>query len=160
MNTLIAYATKHGATRDYAETLAKELPGAITLRDLRKDPNLDLTPFDTVVLGTAIYGGQAPKELREFATRNLEALKQRRLGLFICCWFVDQAERELQAAFPAELLSVAADTEALGGRIDLAKLSLFERLISKVVGVKENCSRYSEDSCRSFAQALKKGIAD
>ncbi|MGE5623740.1 MAG: flavodoxin domain-containing protein [Methanocella sp.] len=158
MKTLVAYATNHGATKDYAEALARELPGEVTLVDLKAKPDCDLAPFDTVVLGAAIYAGQAPKALREFCARNLEALKQKRLGLFICCWFVDQAEKELQAAFPAELLGTAVAKEAFGGRIDLARLTFFERLISKVVGVKESCSRYSEDAARSFAQALKRGL--
>ena len=37
MQILIAYSTKRGATREYAEGLARELSGQVTLVDLRTD---------------------------------------------------------------------------------------------------------------------------
>ncbi|MDI6871414.1 MAG: flavodoxin domain-containing protein [Bacillota bacterium] len=155
MRTLIAYSTEHGATRDYAEALARELSGEVVLVNLRENPSPDASSFGQVVIGSAIYAGQAQKEVRDFCARNLDALRPKRLGLFICCWFQDQAERQLQAAFPPELLDSAVIKSALGGRINLGELSFFERLAAKVVGVKGNASRYSEESARRFAQALK-----
>jgi menaquinone-dependent protoporphyrinogen oxidase len=160
MRTLIAYSTKHGATRRYAEVLAKELPGPVTLVDLAKDPGVDVSPFEQVVVGGAVYAGQVRRELKEFCARNLEVLKQKRLGLFIACWFQEQAERQLEAAYPPELLGSAVAKEALGGEINLPELTFFERLMSKVVGVKESCSRYSEESAREFARALRGGAAE
>jgi menaquinone-dependent protoporphyrinogen IX oxidase len=44
MNTLIVYASKHGATRTYAEKLAELLPDQVTVVDLKQNPGVDLTP--------------------------------------------------------------------------------------------------------------------
>lgn len=157
MRTLIAYATKHGATQEYAESLAQELSGQVTLLDLRKDVSFDLASFEQVVIGGAIYYGQVQKELRDFCARNLEALRQKRLGLFTCGWFYDQQpEQRLQAAFPRELLDVAVVKESLGGKMNPAKLNFFERLITKMVaGSTAPGSRYSQEAIQRFAQPLK-----
>ncbi|MFZ5924084.1 MAG: flavodoxin domain-containing protein [Bacillota bacterium] len=158
MQTLIAYSTRHGATREYAEGLARELPGQVTLVDLRENPGFDVSPFEQVVIGGAIYAGKVQKEVRDFCARNLDALRQKRLGLFICCWFQgQQAEQQLQGAFPRELLDSAVVKESLGGKVNPAELNFLERLITRAVaGVKESCSRYSEEAVRRFAQALKR----
>jgi menaquinone-dependent protoporphyrinogen oxidase len=160
VKTLIAYATKHGATRQYAEQLAGQLPGETTLVDLKKDPGVDVSVFDTVIVGGAVYFGQVQKEVRDFCVRNLALLRNKRLGLFICCLFDgQQAERQLQTAFPGELLEAALVKDAFGGRVNPAELTFAERLVTRVVargtGMPEKCSRYSEDAIRRFARVLK-----
>ncbi|HEY3314540.1 MAG TPA: flavodoxin domain-containing protein [Bacillota bacterium] len=72
MKTVVVYSTKHGATRRYAETLARELPGEVTLVNLRENPNVDLSPYEQVVIGACIYVGQVRKEVKDFCARNLE----------------------------------------------------------------------------------------
>lgn len=157
MRTLIAFSTRHGATRKNAEALARELSDSATIVDLRKEPGIDVTPFDTVVVGTAIYAGQAQKEVGEFCARNRDALGARKLGLFICCWSDgEQAQQALQAAFPGELLESARVKGALGGEMNLTDMSFFERLIVRmIVKVKENASRFSQEAVEKFASQLK-----
>lgn len=156
MRTLIVYSTKHGATRKYAEALARELPGEVTLVDLRKDPGCDVSLYETVVIGGAIYYGQVQKELREFCLRHLEALRQKRLGLFTCCLLEgERDEQQLQGAFPGELRDAALARKAFGGVLDLTGLSFVERLITRVVGLKESVTHYSKEAARQFAQALQ-----
>jgi menaquinone-dependent protoporphyrinogen oxidase len=158
MNTLIAYASKHGATKAYAGKLAELLPGQVTLVDLKQNPGLDLTPFDQVVIGSAIYAGTAQKEVRAFCAQNLEQLKRKRLGLFICCLFDGpQGEQQLQQAFPAELRTSALALQRLSGNIDMAGLNFLERQMSRLVGVKASTFGYSEAAVRTFAAGLAAG---
>lgn len=160
MKTLIAYASKHGATRQYAELLAGQLPGETKLVDLKKDPGVDVSLFDTVIVGGAVYFGQVQKEVREFCAHNLAILRNMRLGLFICCLFDGQeAAKQLQAAFPAELLDTALVKDASGGRLDVAQLSFSERLVTRMVvrstGIGQgNASTFSE-TVRRFAERLQ-----
>lgn len=157
MNTLIAYSTKHGATRKNAEALAKELPGPVTLVNLKSEPEIDISPFDTVIIGAGVYAGQAGKEVGGFCARNLEALKAKRLGLFICCWSEgEQAQQQLQSVFPGELLESAVVRDVLGGELNLTDMNLLERLIVRMI-VKEtkNASHFSQEAVRRFARPLK-----
>lgn len=156
MRTLIAYSTRHGATRKYAEDLSREIPGEVTLVDLRVDPDCDISPFETVVIGGAVYFGQVQQAVRAFCGKNLAALQRKRLGLFICCWYQGQkAERQLEGAFPGELLKEALVKDFFGGELNLAGMNFVERLITRVIGVSENVSHYSEDAIRRFASSLK-----
>lgn len=156
MNTLIAYSSRHGTTREYAESVARRLSGPVTLVDLRAQPDVDPAPFDRVVVGGCIYVGQVQKEVTEFCSRNLAALKQKRLGLFICCMFEAEAPKQLLGAYPRELLESAAVKAALLGRLDFPRLTFLERLATKMVAkIKESKSLYSEEAARSFAAALE-----
>ena len=157
MQTLIAYTTRHGTTLRYCLALARELAGEVTLVDLRDEPAIDISLFDTVILGGAVYAGRVAKELREFCSANKEALAQKRLGFFVCGWHEGEAAQEqLEAAFPHELLSIAAARACFGGEMNLAEMSLFERLIVKMVAkVQGNASRYSDEAVREFARALR-----
>lgn len=159
MPTLIAYAGKHGSTAKYAADLAKMLPGQVKMVDLRKAPDVDLSQYDTVVLGSAIYAGQIQKELRDFSARNLAALLPKKLGLYICCWFAgEQAQKQLQAGFPAELLEAAIVKACFGGEMNLAEMNLAERLAVKLVAkVRESESHYSLAAVQEFAQILCSG---
>lgn len=161
MNTLIAYSTKHGATRRYAEELAGRLNGPVTVVDLRKEPGVDVSPFEQVVIGSCIYAGRVPKEAHDFCTRNLDALRQKRLGLFACGWQEGEgAKQQLWAAFPAELLSSAAVADSLGGDMNLEAMNFLERFAARVIAkVKESASHYSEELVSRFAESLEQASA-
>jgi menaquinone-dependent protoporphyrinogen oxidase len=82
-----------------------------------------------------------------------------RLGLFICCLYDGvEAQKELETAFPAELLDSAVVKAHLGGKVDPGELNFLERLATRVVAkVKEKFDQYSEADVRGFARALQAG---
>lgn len=156
MRTLIAYWTRHGTTLRYAEALARALPEEVTLADLRREPAIDISPFGTVIVGGAVYFGHVGAALREFCLANIEELKQKRLGLFICCGQEgDVAQRQLHTAYPLELLDAARAKAAFGGELDLATMNYIERLIVRLVAkMGKSASHYDEDAASKFAQAF------
>lgn len=157
MKTLIAYSSKHGATRRYAEELARRLNGTVTIVDLGKNAVNVIADFDQVVIGSPIYAGQISKEVRDFCALNLQALQQKRLGLFACGWQEgESARQQLQGAFPAELFGCAAAADSFGGDMNLEAMNFLERLAAKVIAkVKESASHYSEESVTRFAKSLE-----
>ena len=83
MDVLVAYATKHGATRGIAERIAGVLGERgchVTLRDV--DSAGDLSGYDAFVVGSAVYLGQWRKEALEFVRRNRLTLSDRPTWLF------------------------------------------------------------------------------
>ncbi len=130
MRTLIAYATKHGGTKQCAERLARLLPGAEPL-EITKATRLDLAPYDAVILGTPIYMGRPRKAMRTFCKRHQSALLEKRLGLFLCC-IQDQENlvgEQLAVAYPAPLRERAVAKGALGGVVAYDTLGRFEKYI-------------------------------
>jgi menaquinone-dependent protoporphyrinogen oxidase len=133
MNAIIIYGTKHGSTKKCAEMLSERLTGKVDLCNIKEDKSPNLSQYDKVILGGAVYAGTIPKELREFCTKNLNALKEKKLGLYICCMNDKEVEKQLNSVFPQELLSSAVVKKGLGGEFKFKEMNFFERLITKVV---------------------------
>lgn len=80
---LVAYATKHGSTREVAEAVAARLGGygiATYVRPAGEVASLD--GYAGVVLGSAIYMGRLHSDARRFLRRHRSGLAVRRLGVF------------------------------------------------------------------------------
>ncbi|MGI6083665.1 MAG: flavodoxin domain-containing protein [Limnochordia bacterium] len=157
MRTLIAYTTRHGTTLRYAEAMGRALSGEVVLADLRQEPAIDISSFDTVVVGGAVYYGNVSPALKEFCLSNIEELKRKNLGLFICCCQDGEpAQQQMRAAYPLELLDAAKVKAILAGEIDMNKMNFIERLIVKLVakGTPVN-SGFDEEAATDFAHMLQ-----
>ena len=83
MKILIAYASKHGSTREVANAIAAELEPTgheIVVRpaDAERDPGA----YDAVVLGAPLYMGHWHKDARSFIRRHCKALERVPVAIF------------------------------------------------------------------------------
>ncbi|MEU9859840.1 flavodoxin domain-containing protein [Streptomyces sp. NPDC047971] len=116
MNTqrvLVAYGSKSGATAGIAEQIGQ------TLRDdgfdavvLPADTVTDVSGYDAVVLGGALYAGHWNGKARRCARRNAEQLRHRPLWLFSSGPVDDSAEERDIPPVPG----VARRMKKLGAR--------------------------------------------
>jgi menaquinone-dependent protoporphyrinogen oxidase len=80
---LVAYASKHGSTREVAERVAEVMRGAGLDVDVMAAADVGLLRgYDTVVLGGALYTGRLHKDARRFLARHREALSVRSVAVF------------------------------------------------------------------------------
>jgi len=80
---LVAYASKMGSTAEIAESIAATLRAAgldATAQSVRVVT--DLTAFDAVILGSALYAAHWQRDANRFVTRHLAALQDRPVWLF------------------------------------------------------------------------------
>lgn len=156
MNTLIAYASKNGCTQSCAEKLAKRLEGKVELHDLKSGKAVNLSDYDKVIVGGSVYVGKVQKEASDFCTQNMEALKNKKLGLFICGMQSEEnLAMELNAAYPQELMANAVARECFGGEFIMKKLGFMEKAIVKVVAkTNQDTSNIREDIIEGFAKAM------
>ena len=156
MSTLIAYATKYGFTKTCAEILAKNLDEKADICDLA-DGLPNLLGYDKVIIGGSIYAGKIRKPAMRFCSDNLDILKDKKLGLFICgIADGDDARKQLESAFPKELLAVAVAKESFGGECNYDKMNFMERFIlKKITGSNVSQSRIAEDNITRFANQMK-----
>jgi len=133
MKTLIAYATKHGTTEKCALMLTGKLKGTVETCNLMKNAAPNPAEYDRIIIGGSIYAGRIQKEVTEFCSRNLEELKNKELGLFICCMFIDKGEEQLNNSFPRELLDIASVKESFGGEMRYSSMSFLEKSLTRMV---------------------------
>ncbi len=156
MGTLIVYSTKYGCTEDCAKKLSEKLNDGAVLCNLKKDKAPELSKYDKVVIGGSMYVGSIQKEVSEFCKNNLESLKNKKLGLYICAMQKDDViESELKSAFPEELGARAASKECFGGEFIFSKMNFLDKLIVKKVSkIDKDTSTISVDKIDKFAAAM------
>ncbi len=86
---LVLFASRHGATREIAAALARQLPmtdaaaqGALSVHLAPVQQHPDPAAFDAVVLGSAVYGGRWLTPAVSYAEATAEALGRRPTWLF------------------------------------------------------------------------------
>lgn len=154
MNTVIAYSSKHGTTAEIARLIAARINGKSHLCDLASGPP-DLSAFSTVVLGTAIYVGQARPEMKSFC--RTENLSGKRLGLFVCGMEKDSNKQseELSGAFPKNLQEQAVVRAFLPGRFRFATMSMTERfIIRRIAKTGHDVDAIDPDAITAFTTQL------
>jgi menaquinone-dependent protoporphyrinogen oxidase len=134
MKTAIIYTSKHGTTAKVAQMIAKRLTDN-QLIDLKKNKHPNICSFEGIILGTSIYASASSKTMRCFCKENIEALKQKRLALFVCGMEPDSAkqQQELANAYPQELYEYAVSKCFAGGEFLFEKMNFFERAIIKCI---------------------------
>ena len=80
---LVTYASKYGATEEIAQKIGEVLTGAGLLTDVMPVKQVsDLSGYDAVILGSAVYIGQWRKEAVKFLKANEITLTERPVWLF------------------------------------------------------------------------------
>lgn len=82
-NVLVTYASKYGATKEIAQKIGDVLRQAGFQVDVFPvDGTLDITPYEAIVLGSAIYIGKWQNEAVEFIRANEKILAKRPVWIF------------------------------------------------------------------------------
>ena len=80
---LVTYASKYGATKEIAEKIGEALNDAGVTTDVLPVKQVsDLSRYQAVILGSAVYIGQWRKEAVKFLEANQNALAERGVWLF------------------------------------------------------------------------------
>jgi menaquinone-dependent protoporphyrinogen oxidase len=141
MTILVAYASRHGATRGIAEGIARTLERSgleVTLRAVEESGSVD--EYDAFIIGSAAYINHWLKEATRFVQRHRSLLASRPVWLFssgpVGTETVDAQGREvLQASEPREFAEFAAEIHPRDQRVffgaydpDAEPVGLMERL--------------------------------
>ncbi len=136
---LIAYASKCGSTGEVAQAIGQSLcaqGAAVEVRPVKGVTSLD--GYSAVILGSAIRMGRWLPEALDFLKRNQARLSQMPTAFFtVHMQNVDDspASQAARAAYVAPVHELVTPTvEAFfAGKIDLARLSLVDRLLSQAM---------------------------
>jgi menaquinone-dependent protoporphyrinogen oxidase len=83
MPVLVAYASKHSSTEEIAQRIAEAMREAGRAADARLASEVDdLSGYDAVVLGSAVYAKRWQRDARSFARRHARELQDMPVWLF------------------------------------------------------------------------------
>lgn len=143
MTVLVAYASKHGATREIADRIAATLTAAGQPADARSTDNVsDLAGYDAFVIGAAAYYGHWLKPATEFIRAHKALLAAWPVWLFssgpLGTKTADAQDPDVQeAALPKEFSELRDAIQPRGDRVffgalDQDNLTLSERTIRRM----------------------------
>lgn len=157
MKTAILYASSHGTTEKVARKIAQMLDNENTvIINLKRSPKIDVSDFETIILGGSIHAGAIQGAIKSFYKKNMVTLLQKRLGLFICAMNTKDYDVEFENAYPELLRNQAVSKQVVGGEFLVEKMNFFERfVVKKITGVKESVSKIDDAAVSQFVKELK-----
>jgi menaquinone-dependent protoporphyrinogen oxidase len=136
--TLIAYASKYGSTKEIAERIAKVLQQQGIRATVHAASEVgNLAPYDAVVIGSALYGGNWLPQARDFIERFSDELASKEVWVFssgpathddpvnlLGGWHIPESLKDtLNSIRPQSIV-------LFSGKIDVTKLSTEDYLVS------------------------------
>ena len=157
-NTIIIYQSRSGTTEKAAKLLAEKLgtdPLILNLKN-KKAPSLD--GYQKIIIGGSIRASMIQSGIKKFIEKNIEILKTRELGLFLCCMEEGETgQKQFDDSYPEDLRLMAKATGLLGGEFDFDKLNFLEKgIIKKVAKVTESVSNMKYQAIEDFAADMNK----
>jgi menaquinone-dependent protoporphyrinogen oxidase len=163
MRVLITAATRHDATREIAEAIGAGLAERGIDTETRPiDEVTDLSVYDAVVLGSAVYMGRWIKSARRFAEHNATTLAAMPVWLF-SSGPLGQPDHLTPEGDPGDIAEMTSLRGAVGhrvfaGRLRRGGLGLVERAAIKAVHAPEGDYR-DWDAIDAFADEIAAHLA-
>ena len=117
MPVLIVYGTKTGTSEKCAKYIADRLNEPVTLVNARDGIKIDLSPYNTVIIGGSVRMGHITAAVSKFVEEEEGELLTKRVALFLCCGFSDKEniDRQMEINYTPALKSHAIAYNALAG---------------------------------------------
>ncbi len=134
MKVLIAYASKHGTTKNCAEILKEKLSMAVDvdLVNFKNDNLPSPDEYDVIVLGSSVRMGSIHRNMKKYIKHHMEKLMAKNCAIFLCCGFPDEFEEYLSRALPKGF-TPSYGSYCFGGELKPQKVKGIERLIVKYI---------------------------
>ena len=134
MRTLLAFASKYGATKQYVKPLANMLDETVDIIDLKDEPVVDMSLYDKIVVFTPVYAGDAPKYVKKFGKKYSAQLMEKPFGICFCCMTEIQSQILGYAynTFGRPMVDKCVEVASIGGVFQYDKMSMIEKQMLKV----------------------------
>ena len=158
MKVLIVFTGKYGSSGMYANRLAEEFGDGSQAVDVKQAKKLDLDQWEAVIVGGGIYMGKTPRGLKSFLKKHLNALKNKQIGLFVCCASKaedSQITEYFEKNFPSELIEKAAFKRVFpGGQVMNEKAGfVYKKMYDQMAKLsKDEIDDLIRDSVKTFLQ--------
>jgi len=148
MKTVIVYASSHGTTQKVANIIREKLDSTtVETFNLKSKQSIDLSNYETVIIGGSIHAGSIQSEVKKFIKENTIALMQKKVALYLCCMNEAEELKEFETNYPELLRNHSKYNAIVGGEYIFERMKFIEKfLVRKISGVSKTTSklRYTE----------------
>jgi menaquinone-dependent protoporphyrinogen oxidase len=143
---LVTYASKYGSTGGVADAIGKELCSKEVATDVLLIKNVsNISSYQAVVIGSAIYMGKWMSEAVDFVKKNKDILRQVPVAYFLACMTLSHPTEEKRAevlAYMDPIIKAVPEIKPVGigtfaGALDYNNLSWLNKKILKSKGTPE-----------------------
>lgn len=162
MKVLVTASSRHGATAEIAEAIAKEIERAGFEIDLISPGDVEsLDGYDAIVLGSAVYMTQWTESARAFISRFSSQLRDLPVWAFSCglAGVPNGEAQDPRRVGPALLQINAIDHQTFKGRLEFSNLGLRERSIARLGSAPEGDYR-EWDKIRAWSNQIVKDLKE
>lgn len=157
MKTLIVYASSHGTTEKVANFIREKLDSTTTqVVNLKKMSKIDLSGYETIIIGGSIHAGGIQSEMKKFIKENTINLMEKRVALFLCCMNEKEEQTELNNNYPELLRNHSTYNAIVGGEYIFERMNFIEKfLVRKIAGANSSVSKLRYNEIENLVTALK-----
>jgi menaquinone-dependent protoporphyrinogen oxidase len=159
MKILITYSSRHGATEEIAIAIYEEIAKRYNETHLKEVGKVgDISGFDVVILGSAVYAGSWRRDAATFASENKSQLKKVKLWTFSSGPVGEPKENQKIEPIGPSIIKLMEELKPMehkifSGNLDKSKLNFAEKGIIKIV--KATYGDYRDfDEIRSWATSI------
>ena len=143
---LVTYASKYGSTGGVADAIGEELCSKEVATDVLLIKNVsNISSYQAVVIGSAIYMGKWMSEAVDFVKKNKDILRQVPVGYFFACMTLSRPTEEKRAevlSYMDPIIKAVPEIKPVGigtfaGALDYNNLSWLNKKILKSKGTPE-----------------------
>ncbi|MHC1703594.1 MAG: flavodoxin domain-containing protein [Tenuifilaceae bacterium] len=157
MKTLIVYASSHGTTEKVANIIKEKLDSTtVQTINLKSKAKVDLSNFETVIIGGSIHAGSIQSEVKNFIKENTITLMEKKVALYLCCMNEKEEQTEFNNNFPELLRNHSSYNAIVGGEYIFEKMNFIEKfLVRKIAGVSSTISKLRYTEIDNLVNSLK-----
>lgn len=133
MRTLIIYYSKYGFTKECAEYLKNNIKGEVKIANISDGSNFELSYYDNIIIGSAVYVGMVNNKIKDFCTKNQGILIDKKTSVFVCSGFSENFELYMNQNFDDKLIESLYCKEHFGGELRISSMSFIDKMITKMV---------------------------
>jgi len=141
-NILISYSTTDGHTRSICERLQQvieEQQHTVVVSWMSDDPDIDLQPFDKVIIGASIRYGKHQPQVFDFIKRNQETLESKPSAFFSVNVVARKPEKNLPETNPylqkflKQISWQPKNLAVFAGKIDYPRYTFVDRQMIRLI---------------------------
>lgn len=140
-NILITYSTTDGHTRGICERIRDRIAGehSVTVSAMADDPDIDISPYDKVVIGASIRYGKHQQQVTDFIAKNQAILESKPSAFFSVNVVARKPEKNTPETNPylqkflKKIDWAPKNLAVFAGKIDYPSYGFFDRTMIRFI---------------------------